>query len=164
MFIFESLRETTPTPTPSISCQVSFQLKLRAFHVLVSKTTFTPAVVDILAGIVLRIDEIPAYANYDRTVLQTLDLPRSPSNYFPNLLSGSSFRRNIRPLTTFSDGRPSFTVTGDYQVNWQGWQMTVGFNVREGLTLHGISYKEVGGKRRPLIYRLAHSEMGKVAI
>ena len=42
---------------------------------------------------------------------------------------------------------PSFTVDGNL-VQWQNWSLRVGFNHREGMTLHQIRYRD--GDREPL--------------
>ena len=57
---------------------------------------------------------------------------------------------------TQPDG-PSFTVDG-WKVQWQKWSMRVGFNPREGITLHEVTYTD-RGETRPIIYRASLSEM-----
>ena len=48
---------------------------------------------------------------------------------------------------------PSFSVEGQ-KVSWEKWSFRVGFNYREGLTLHDIRYDD-----RSLFYRLSLAEM-----
>jgi primary-amine oxidase len=57
---------------------------------------------------------------------------------------------------TQPDG-PSSIVDG-WKVQWQKWSMRVGFNPREGITLHEITYTD-RGETRPIIYRASLSEM-----
>src|SRR6266851_221414 len=52
---------------------------------------------------------------------------------------------------------PSFTLAGN-AVEWQNWSFRVGFDAREGLSLHQISYDD-DGRRRPVIYRASIPEM-----
>ena len=66
-------------------------------------------------------------------------------------------RDDIRPLDIVQPQGVSFTVDG-WEVRWQKWSFRVGFNHREGLTLHQIAYQD-GAQRRPLIYRASMPEM-----
>jgi primary-amine oxidase len=59
----------------------------------------------------------------------------------------------LKPIEITQPDGPSFTLDG-YRVRWQDWDLRVGFDYREGLTLHQIS---VAG--RPLIYRASIPEM-----
>ncbi|KAK9834117.1 hypothetical protein WJX84_011698, partial [Apatococcus fuscideae] len=43
-------------------------------------------------------------------------------------------------------------------IDWQKWQIRVGFNYREGLVLHQIKYQD-GGELRPIIHRASIAEM-----
>ncbi len=53
---------------------------------------------------------------------------------------------------TQPDG-PSFTLDG-YALSWQGWSMRIGFDAREGLSLHQVSLQD-----RPVLYRASIPEM-----
>ena len=53
---------------------------------------------------------------------------------------------------------PSFTVDGNL-IEWQNWSLRVGFNYREGLTLHSISLQDDGDEVRSIANRLSFSEM-----
>ena len=72
-------------------------------------------------------------------------------------LSAHDPRDDIKPLDIRQDEGPSFTVHG-HQVRWQKWRLRLGFNMREGLTLHEIGYED-GGRVRPIMHRAALSEM-----
>lgn len=75
----------------------------------------------------------------------------------PGPMLGREARRDIKPLDISQNEGPSFTVAG-HQVRWQNWRIRLGFNVREGLTLHDIGYEQ-GGQVRPIMHRAACSEM-----
>lgn len=75
------------------------------------------------------------------------------NEYYPGLQSLKA-RDDVKPLHIEQPEGPSFTVTDTNCVSWQKWRIRVGFNYREGLTLHDIRY---GG--RPMFYRLSISEM-----
>ena len=97
-------------------------------------------VVDLTRGKVLRIDDFGA-----------VPLPPDPGPLFPRT------PRDVKPLDIRQDEGPSFVVDG-HQVRWQNWRIRLGFNVREGLTLHDIGYED-GGRVRPIMHRASVSEM-----
>src|SRR3569623_1417410 len=66
-------------------------------------------------------------------------------------------RDDIMAIEVTQPDGPSFIVDGN-AVRWQGWHLRVGFNMREGLTLHRIGFEE-GGRVRPILHRAAYSEM-----
>ena len=45
-----------------------------------------------------------------------------------------------------------------YQVRWQKWSFVIGFNAREGLTLHHLRYDDEG-RERSVLYRASLTEM-----
>jgi primary-amine oxidase len=66
-------------------------------------------------------------------------------------------RTTLRPVEITQPEGPSFTLTGNH-LEWQGWSMRIGFDAREGLTLHQIGLDD-GGGTRPVIYRASIPEM-----
>lgn len=77
--------------------------------------------------------------------------------YVPERIREASTREELKPLEiTQSDG-PSFTLTGN-RLDWQNWSLRVGFNHREGMTLHSISYDD-NGTRRSIAHRISFAEM-----
>ena len=62
-------------------------------------------------------------------------------------------RTGLRPIEITQPEGPSFTLDGNL-LRWQGWSLRVGFDLREGLTLHQV---ELAG--RPVIYRASVPEM-----
>lgn len=75
----------------------------------------------------------------------------SASEYHPDLRP--SPRTTTRPLQVVQPQGPSFEIRG-HHVSWEKWMFRVGFNYREGLTLHDIRYDG-----RSLFYRLSLAEM-----
>lgn len=61
-----------------------------------------------------------------------------------------------RVLVASSQG-PSFEVDGSH-VKWQNWDFRIGFNAREGLTLHNVGFMD-GGRLRPILHRISLVEM-----
>lgn len=73
------------------------------------------------------------------------------SEYHPDLRP--SPRNTTKPLQVVQPEGTSFGITGQ-RVEWEQWSFRVGFNYREGLTLHDVRYSE-----RSLFYRLSLAEM-----
>ncbi|MFD0365807.1 primary-amine oxidase [Nocardia sp. GCM10030253] len=91
----------------------------------------------------------------------TVDKPEIMGEYvprhIPDRIRAASTREPLRPLEiTQSDG-PSFTVAGN-KVEWQNWSLRVGFNYREGMTLHAVKYND-NGRVRSIANRLSFAEM-----
>jgi len=82
-------------------------------------------------------------------------LPPGQSNYAADRIT--NYRQDIKPLEISQPEGPSFAVDG-YQVRWQNWSFVIGFNAREGLTLHHLRYHDQG-KERSVLYRASLSEM-----
>jgi primary-amine oxidase len=66
-------------------------------------------------------------------------------------------RTDIKPLSITQADGPSFALDGR-QMEWQNWKFVIGFNAREGLTLHHVRYQD-GGRDRSILYRASLTEM-----
>ena len=66
-------------------------------------------------------------------------------------------RTSQRRIEISQPDGPSFTVDGNL-VTWEKWQLRIGFDQIEGLTLHQIGFED-GGRLRPIIYRASVAEM-----
>ena len=91
-------------------------------------------------------------------------IPKHPGNYDPQFMlepqnrpSFGELRGDLKPIEISQPEGPSFTVDG-WAVRWQKWSLRVGFNGREGLVLHQLSYND-RGRERPVVYRASLSEM-----
>lgn len=73
------------------------------------------------------------------------------SEYDPSLRSEPD-RAGLKPLHVTQPEGASFSVDG-HLIQWQDWRFRIGFNFREGLTIHDVSFK-----KRPLFYRLSFSD------
>ena len=82
-------------------------------------------------------------------------LPPGEANYAADRVKNQ--RTDIKPLEITQPDGPSFEV-GGYQVRWQNWSFVIGFNAREGLTLHHLRYRD-GQKDRSILYRASLTEM-----
>lgn len=78
----------------------------------------------------------------------------SVAEYVPELLPNGT-RKDLKPLNVLQPEGPSFKIARDESlVEWQKWRFRVGFNPREGATIHDIRYDG-----RSVLYRLSVSEM-----
>ena len=79
-----------------------------------------------------------------------------PAEYVPELIS-KPLRTDLKPLNVIQPEGPSFKVNNESLVEWQKWRFRVGFNPREGATLHDVRYDG-----RSVLYRLSMSEMVRI--
>jgi primary-amine oxidase len=91
-------------------------------------------------------------------------LPSTPGNYTPELMvregnvpAFSKLRDDVKPIEITQPEGPSFSVDG-HEVRWQKWRLRIGFNGKEGLTLHEVGYEDKG-RVRPILHRASLSEM-----
>ena len=106
-------------------------------------------VVDLNAMEVVRVEEYHPPAGDDWPV------PRGSANYAADRVG--PLRSDIKPLEITQPQGPSFAVDGNV-VTWQNWSFVVGFNAREGLTLHHLRYRD-GDRDRSILYRASLTEM-----
>jgi primary-amine oxidase len=93
----------------------------------------------------------------EKKVLRVIDefslpVPAESGDYDDPAVRGPE-RTGLRPIEITQPEGPSFTVEGSL-LRWQDWSLRVGFDAREGLTLHQI---QLAG--RPVIYRASVPEM-----
>ncbi|MHA6779592.1 primary-amine oxidase [Pseudonocardia saturnea] len=104
------------------------------------------------------IDGLVAYVDLTgRSVDQVIDtgvvpVPSTPGNFDDPAFTGEP-RTTLKPIEITQPEGPSFTVEGN-RVRWEKWDLRIGFNEREGLTLHQISFDG-----RPVVYRASVAEM-----
>lgn len=82
-------------------------------------------------------------------------LPPGAANYAATRVPNQ--RRDVKPIEITQPEGVSFEVVGN-QVSWQKWKFVVGFNAREGLTLHHLRYDDEG-RERSILYRASLTEM-----
>lgn len=97
-------------------------------------------VVDIKNQCLIRVDD-----NGD------VPIPKEDCNYEAQFLK--DFRSDLKPIDVIQSEGVSFSITGK-SISWYDWNIVMGFNAREGLTLHDISYDD-----RPVLYRASIAEM-----
>ncbi|MGY1693216.1 primary-amine oxidase [Geodermatophilus sp. SYSU D01105] len=108
------------------------------------------------------IDGLVAYVDVmAKTVDQVIDLgpvpvPEEHGNFTDPSLTGP-LRTTQKPIEITQPEGPSFTLEGNL-LTWEKWQLRVGFDAREGLTLHQIGFED-GGRLRRIIHRASIAEM-----
>ena len=85
----------------------------------------------------------------------TWPLPPLEGNYSADRVPNQ--RTDIRPLVITQPEGPGFTLEGQH-ISWQNWEFVIGFNAREGLTIHDVRYSDKG-RKRPILYRGSLTEM-----
>lgn len=75
------------------------------------------------------------------------------SDYVPELVEGG-MRTDLKPLNVVQPEGASFKVSNESLVEWQKWRFRIGFNPREGATIHDVRYDG-----RSVLHRLSFSEM-----
>jgi primary-amine oxidase len=90
-----------------------------------------------------------------------VDIPDVMGEYVPRHVPErirAGYRREpLKPLHITQPEGPSFTLDGNL-LQWQNWSLRVGFNYREGMTLHDVSYRD-GDRTRSIAHRLSFAEM-----
>jgi primary-amine oxidase len=82
-------------------------------------------------------------------------VPAEVANYTSDAIG--QMRADLKPIEITQPEGPSFSVNG-HEVRWQKWRFRIGFNTREGLVLHTLSYEDQG-RMRPILYRASVAEM-----
>jgi primary-amine oxidase len=109
------------------------------------------------------VDGLVAYVDVvSKEVTQVIDtgvfpVPAEHGNYTDPELTGP-LRTTQKPISITQPDGPSFTVTGGNHIEWEKWSLDVGFDVREGVVLHNIGFRD-GDRLRPIINRASIAEM-----
>ena len=82
-------------------------------------------------------------------------LPEVMGEYLPKLIPMPL--REVAPLEITQPEGVSFRLDGNL-LQWQNWELRLGFNYREGLVLHTVGFRDAG-RLRPVAHRLSFAEM-----
>ncbi|MEM9369933.1 MAG: primary-amine oxidase, partial [Pseudomonadota bacterium] len=80
-----------------------------------------------------------------------IPVPRGEDNY--DHIFQEVVREDLRPINVVQPEGVSFRLEG-HRLEWHDWELQIGFNAREGLTLHDIRFCG-----RPIMYRASIAEM-----
>lgn len=112
--------------------------------------------IDVVPVVDLNAREVVTVNGVERTPPK---IPTASVQYHRDLLSTNSYLETgwredtLAALDVVQPDGPSFKVDGN-KVEWQKWSFRVGFNYREGLVLHDVSYDG-----RPIMHRASLVEM-----
>ncbi len=107
------------------------------------------AIIDLHARKVARIENDPGYSGPN---------VHPPHDIFSPTVLGQP-RGGLKPLVAQQSDGPSYTRNGN-RISWQGFDFRYSFNLREGLVLHQLGWRDkTTGKLRPILYRASVSEM-----
>ncbi|KAL4962701.1 copper amine oxidase [Aspergillus stella-maris] len=113
-------------------------------------------IVDLCKMEVEKIIRLPLGADQKATEVGT-DVPHRRTDpvepEYAHYLQKNPPRTTMKPYQVVQPEGASFTVKG-YLVEWEKWRFRVGFNWREGMTLHDVSFDG-----QSVFYRLSLSEM-----
>jgi primary-amine oxidase len=98
-------------------------------------------VVDIKAGKLIRVDDYGS----------DIPVPAQEVNY--ETAFRQEFRAPMEPLNVLQPEGPSFVLDGN-RLSWDRWSVVIGYNAREAITLHQITYDG-----RPVVHRASLVEM-----
>ena len=90
-----------------------------------------------------------------------VETPSVMGEYVPGHIAPAireaSRREPLKPLHITQPEGPSFTLDGNF-LQWQNWSLRIGFNHREGMTLHTVRYRD-GDRNRSVAHRMSFAEM-----
>ena len=120
-------------------------------------------VIDVNTMELLRIEDTAAGSGADGS--GGFERPQVMGEYVPRHIPQrirDTFKRPpLKPLEITQPEGPSFTLEGN-RLTWQNWSLRVGFNYREGMTLHSVTYNDAG-RERSVAHRMSFAEMGPTA-
>ena len=101
------------------------------------------AIVDLDSGEVVSVENT-----------EIIPIPQTPGSYRENQ-TGANVK--LKDLAIVQSEGPSFSVEG-WKVNWERWNLRVGFCQREGLVIHDVKFKDQD-KERKIAHRLSIAEL-----
>ncbi|WP_041781991.1 primary-amine oxidase [Mycolicibacterium chubuense] len=112
-------------------------------------------VIDLNRMELLRVEDVGPFATGEASPPEVMGeyVPR----HIPERIRRAGRREPLKPLHIVQPEGPSFTLDGNL-VRWQNWSLRVGFNHREGMTLHTVRYRD-GDRDRSVAHRLSFAEM-----
>lgn len=84
---------------------------------------------------------------------QVVPVPEKNVNYDACMLEDQKARTDLKEINVSQPDGVSFSMQGN-TLKWHDWSILVGFNAREGITLHNMSFDG-----RPVCYRASIAEM-----
>ncbi|MEV0043980.1 primary-amine oxidase [Nocardia rhamnosiphila] len=124
---------------------LAFKQNYPADHIWAHPVDGLSAYLDLRHGKVLKIIDTHIF-----------DVPAESGNYDDPEVQGVPLD-GLKPIKITQPEGASFVVDGEH-ISWANWKLRIGFDVREGLVLHQLTYADQGVDR-PIMYRGSISEM-----
>lgn len=112
-------------------------------------------VIDLNSMELLRVEDTGPFA--DGTAARPTVMGEYVPSRIPDRIRDAGRREPLKPLEITQPDGPSFTLDGNL-LRWQNWSLRVGFNHREGVTLHQIRFRD-GDRERSVAHRISFAEM-----
>lgn len=112
-------------------------------------------VIDLNSMELLRVEDTGPFA--DGTATRPTVMGEYVPSRIPDRIRDAGRREPLKPLEITQPDGPSFTLDGNL-LRWQNWSLRVGFNHREGMTLHQIRFRD-GDRERSVAQRISFAEM-----
>ncbi|TFV59460.1 primary-amine oxidase [Mycobacterium sp. PS03-16] len=112
-------------------------------------------VVDLNAMALLTVEDDGPFSSGEATMPDVMG--EYVPHHIPERIRAASRREPLHPLHITQPEGPSFTLDG-HLLAWQNWSVRIGFNHREGMTLHTLRYRD-GDRDRSVAHRLSFAEM-----
>jgi len=112
-------------------------------------------VIDLNTMELLRVEDVGPFAAGGVTAPEVMG--EYVPHHIPERVRAASRREPLKPLHISQPDGPSFQLEGN-QLTWQNWSLRVGFNHREGMTLHTVRYRD-GDRERSIAHRMSFAEM-----
>ncbi len=100
------------------------------------------AVVDLLSKEVIRVDDYGG-----------APIPEAEVNYEADFFEEDELQPKAKPINVVQPEGVNFKMEGN-KITWRNWELVIGFNARESLTLHDIKFNG-----RPIVHRASIVEM-----
>ncbi|MBQ7803085.1 primary-amine oxidase [Rhodococcus sp. (in: high G+C Gram-positive bacteria)] len=124
---------------------LAFKQNYKKDHIWAHPVDGLSAYVDLTDGIVLKVIDSHLF-----------EIPAEGGNYDDPEIQGPPLA-NLKPIKITQPEGASFSVDGEH-ITWANWKFRIGFDVREGLVLHRLSFADKNIDR-PVMHRGSISEM-----
>lgn len=83
-----------------------------------------------------------------------LPIPGTSESFSYTYVKKEDERKDLKPIVITQPEGPSWKISNTNTVDWASWKFQIGFNSREGATLHGLTFKD-----RSIAHKFSYCEM-----
>jgi primary-amine oxidase len=91
--------------------------------------------------------------SFDDSTFHQFPIPQS-NETVAHYIKAENKRKDLKPIYIIQPEGPSWKILKSTMIDWQKWSFHIGFNGKEGATIHGICYEG-----RPILHRMSIAEM-----